>query len=297
MRILLLCLTLSLFTANSWAQTATPTTDEDKAFYSLGVMLGQNIGVFNLSEKELSFVLLGLQDKTRGKENAEFSAFQEKLRGIAQERMKAQASKEEAKGKAFLTAESKKPGATSTKSGLVFTHTKVGSGASPKATDKVKVHYRGTLLDGTEFDSSFKRNKPAEFPLNRVIPCWTEGVQLMKVGGKARLVCPAKIAYGERGTPGIPPNSTLIFEVELLEIMAAPAKPAAKPAAPKINIKPAAKPAVKVVPAAKPAAKPVAKPAAKPAVKVVPAAKPAAPAAKPAVKVIPAAKPAAPAAK
>jgi FKBP-type peptidyl-prolyl cis-trans isomerase FkpA len=294
MRTLLLCLTLSLFTANSWAQTATPTTDEDKAFYSLGVMLGQNIGVFNLSEKELSFVILGLQDKTRGKENAEFAAFQEKLRGIAQERMKAQAAKEEAKGKAFLSGEAKRPGATTTKSGLVITHTKMGTGASPKATDKVKVHYRGTLIDGTEFDSSFKRNKPAEFPLNRVIPCWTEGVQLMKLGGKARLVCPAKIAYGERGTPGIPPNSTLIFEVELLEIVAAPAKPAAKPAAPKINIKPAAKP---VAPAAKPVA-PAAKPAAPAAKPAAPAAKPAAPAAKPAAKpAAPAAKPAAPAAK
>jgi FKBP-type peptidyl-prolyl cis-trans isomerase FkpA len=133
----------------------------NKAFYSLGVMLAQNIGAFYLSEKELSFVVLGLQDKTRGKENAEFSAFQEKLGGIAQERMKAQATKSEAEGKNFLDSEGKKPGATTTKSGLVITHTKVGTGPTPKATDKVKVHYRGTLINGTEFDSSFKRNKPA----------------------------------------------------------------------------------------------------------------------------------------
>ena len=268
MRILLFCLSFCLIAQNALAEAPAPKTDDEKAFYALGVMLGQNISVFNLSEKELSFVMLGLKEKTLGKERADLSAFQEKLRGIAQERMKAQAAKSEAEGKNFLASEAKKPGAVATESGLVFTSTKQGTGASPKATDKVKVHYRGTLIDGTEFDSSFKRNKPAEFPLNRVIPCWTEGVQKMKVGGKARLVCPAKIAYGERGTPGIPPNSTLIFEVELLEIMAA--APAPKPA-PKVNVKkpvaaPAAKPAAKPVaaPAAKPAAKPVAAPAAKP---------------------------------
>ena len=233
MRTLLFCLSLSLIAQSALAETAAPKTDDEKAFYALGVMLGQNISVFNLTEKELSYVVLGLKEKTRGKENADLSAFQEKLRGIAQERMKAQAAKSEAEGQNFLAAEAKKPGATATKSGLVFTTLKPGTGATPKATDKVKVHYRGTLIDGTEFDSSFKRNKPAEFPLNRVIPCWTEGVQKMKVGGKARLVCPAKIAYGERGTPGIPPNSTLIFEVELLEIMAAAAPKVAPKAAPK----------------------------------------------------------------
>jgi FKBP-type peptidyl-prolyl cis-trans isomerase FkpA len=105
-------------------------------------------------------------------------------------------------------------------SGLVYKSLKEGSGASPAATDVVKVHYRGTLQDGTEFDSSHKRGQPAEFPLNRVIKCWTEGVQKMKVGGKAQLTCPPGIAYGERGTPGgpIPPNATLNFEVELLGI-------------------------------------------------------------------------------
>jgi FKBP-type peptidyl-prolyl cis-trans isomerase FkpA len=104
--------------------------------------------------------------------------------------------------------------------GLVYKSIKDGSGAQPVATDVVKVHYRGTLQDGTEFDSSHKRGQPAEFPLNRVIKCWTEGVQKMKVGGKAQLTCPPGIAYGERGTPGgpIPPNATLNFEVELLGI-------------------------------------------------------------------------------
>jgi FKBP-type peptidyl-prolyl cis-trans isomerase FkpA len=121
---------------------------------------------------------------------------------------------------AVLKAAAAEPGATVTSTGLVYRSLKDGAGASPSATDVVKVHYRGTFPDGREFDSSFKRNAPAEFPLNRVIPCWTEGVQKMKVGGKAKLTCPSAIAYGARGTPGgpIPPNATLVFEIELLGI-------------------------------------------------------------------------------
>jgi FKBP-type peptidyl-prolyl cis-trans isomerase FkpA len=113
----------------------------------------------------------------------------------------------------------KEKGAVVTPSGLVYRALREGKGASPTAADIVKVHYRGTLANGTEFDSSYKRNEPAQFPLGGVIPCWTEGVQRMKVGGKAQLVCPAAIAYGARGAGGvIPPNATLKFEVELLEI-------------------------------------------------------------------------------
>ncbi len=109
--------------------------------------------------------------------------------------------------------------AVTTKSGLVYQSLKDGSGAVPAATDTVKVHYRGTFLDGREFDSSYKRGEPTEFPLNRVIPCWTEGVQLMKPGGKAKLTCPPAIAYGERGAGTvIPPNATLNFEVELVSV-------------------------------------------------------------------------------
>lgn len=109
--------------------------------------------------------------------------------------------------------------ATTTRSGLVYQSLKEGNGASPAATDTVKVHYRGTFLDGREFDSSYKRGEPTEFPLNRVIACWTEGVQLMKPGGKARLTCPPAIAYGERGAGGvIPPNATLNFEIELVSV-------------------------------------------------------------------------------
>jgi len=118
-----------------------------------------------------------------------------------------------------LAKASKEKGAVVTSSGLVYLSLKDGTGASPVSSDLVKVHYKGTLTDGKEFDSSYKRGEPATFPLNRVIPCWTEGVQRMKVGGKAKLTCPSAIAYGERGAgDAIPPNATLLFEVELLSI-------------------------------------------------------------------------------
>jgi FKBP-type peptidyl-prolyl cis-trans isomerase FkpA len=120
---------------------------------------------------------------------------------------------------ATTAAAAKEPGAAVSSTGLVYRAIKEGSGASPKASDTVKVHYRGTLPDGKEFDSSYKRGEPIEFPLSRVIPCWTEGVQRMKVGGKAKLTCPPQIAYGANGAGGvIPPNATLLFEVELLGI-------------------------------------------------------------------------------
>ena len=116
-------------------------------------------------------------------------------------------------------AAAKEPGAVVTASGLVYRPLTEGNGARPGPTDTVKVHYRGTLPDGKEFDSSYKRGQPIEFPLDRVIKCWTEGVQRMQVGGKAKLTCPSTIAYGERGAGGvIPPNATLLFEVELLGI-------------------------------------------------------------------------------
>ena len=119
----------------------------------------------------------------------------------------------------FAQMAAKESGAKVTSSGLVFRSLQDGQGASPTATDKVKVHYRGTFPDGKEFDSSYKRNQAIEFPLNGVIPCWTEGVQLMKIGGKAKLTCPPNIAYGARGAGGvIPPNATLQFEVELIAI-------------------------------------------------------------------------------
>ena len=123
-------------------------------------------------------------------------------------------------GTANANAQNTAKAERTTASGIAITTLQAGKGEQPKASDTVKVHYRGTLVDGKEFDSSYKRGQPTSFPLQRVIPCWTEGVQTMKVGEKARLVCPSKLAYGSRGIPGtIPPDATLVFEVELLEIL------------------------------------------------------------------------------
>jgi FKBP-type peptidyl-prolyl cis-trans isomerase FkpA/FKBP-type peptidyl-prolyl cis-trans isomerase FklB len=130
------------------------------------------------------------------------------------------ADKERKAGEAYLAKAASEKGATKTPSGIVIQAMKDGKGASPKETDSVKVHYHGTLTDGTVFDSSVQRGEPATFPLAQVIPCWTEGVQHIKVGGKSRLVCPASLAYGDRGAPPkIKPGATLVFEVELIEIV------------------------------------------------------------------------------
>ena len=141
------------------------------------------------------------------------------MQALAQSRRAAVVDKQAKDGEAFADAAAKEKGAVKTSSGLVFIPLVQGKGASPKAEDKVKVHYVGKLPSGQEFDSSIGRGAPAEFPLNGVIKCWTEGLQKMKVGGKARLVCPSAIAYGENGTGPIPPKATLNFEVELLDIV------------------------------------------------------------------------------
>ncbi len=142
-----------------------------------------------------------------------------KVRDFAMAKAKEKAAAEAAKATVFVEQALKEPGAVKTPSGMVYIEQKKGTGASPKATDTVKVHYKGTLVDGKVFDSSYDRGEPAQFPLNGVIPCWTEGVQKMAVGGKAKLICPPAIAYGDRGSPPvIPPGATLVFEVELLEV-------------------------------------------------------------------------------
>ncbi len=196
-------------------------TDEDKAFYSFGNNLSQQLGGLNLSEHELDMLKAGLTDgilKRPAKVDAK--QWQPKFQEIAKSRVTAHAEAEKKAGVEFAEKAAKEKGATKTTSGLVYQEIKAGTGESPKPTDKVKVHYKGTLINGTVFDSSIERGQPATFGLNQVIKCWTEGLQLMKVGGKARLICPSDIAYGDQGhPPTIPPGSTLVFEVELLEIV------------------------------------------------------------------------------
>ena len=196
-------------------------TDDQKVLYALGVMLGRNVANLNIAPAELELVKRGLADGATGKKPAvEIEQYAPKIQAFAQSRAAAQAVAEKGKAQAFRDAAAKEAGAVTTNSGLVFTSLKAGTGKSPSGTDTVRVHYRGTLTDGTEFDSSYKRGQPIEFPLNGVIACWTEGVQKMKVGEKAKLVCPSDIAYGDRGAPpAIPGGATLVFEVELLDIV------------------------------------------------------------------------------
>ncbi len=195
------------------------TTDEQKTIYAVGLAMSRQLGQLGLSDGELDLVKRALSDAASGKPAVDIDVFGPKIDALVQSRQGGLASKEKAAGAAYAAKAAAAPGAVkSATSGLVYRELKAGTGASPKATDKVKVHYRGTLLNGTEFDSSYKRNAPTEFPLNGVIPCWTEGVQKMKVGGKSALVCPADIAYGDAGRPGIPGGATLLFDVELLSI-------------------------------------------------------------------------------
>jgi FKBP-type peptidyl-prolyl cis-trans isomerase FkpA len=198
-----------------------PMTDDDKIIYSLGLSVYKSLGQFDLSPAELEIVKQALTDAAANKPAVDINTYGPKIETFAGARASRVASKEKASSAAYLTKAAAEPGAEKTDSGLIYKELRAGTGASPKATDTVKVNYRGTLVNGTEFDSSYKRNEPAQFPLNGVIRCWTEGVQKIKVGGKAQLVCPSDLAYGDQGRPSIPGGATLIFEVELLEIAAA----------------------------------------------------------------------------
>jgi FKBP-type peptidyl-prolyl cis-trans isomerase FkpA len=199
-------------------------TDEQKSIYAFGVAVGQQLGSqtkqIRLTPEELELFDRGFDDGMAGKTPAvEIAQYDQQFQQLAKTRLEAGAAEARQKDAEFLAAAEKEPGAVKTGSGLVFRTLTPGQGASPKASDTVRVHYQGTLTDGKVFDSSIQRGEAAEFALNGVIPCWTEGVQLMKVGEKARLVCPSTIAYGERGAgTDIPPNATLVFEVELLEV-------------------------------------------------------------------------------
>ena len=193
-------------------------TDDQKIVYAVGLSMAQQLSQLGLSRAELEIVKQALTDSAAGKPAEDLNTWGPKINSFAQARATRAAAAEKANSKAFLDAAAAEPGATRAASGLVYRELAAGTGPSPKATDKVRVNYRGTLTNGTEFDSSYKRNTPLEIPLNQVIPCWTEGMQKMKVGGKAKLVCPSDIAYGDQGRPGIPPGATLVFEVELLGI-------------------------------------------------------------------------------
>ena len=208
MRTLSLVLTLLFVAAVADAAAAPPElkTEEQKTFYALGLVLAQNLGAFALNATELEIVKAGLTDGVTNKDKkVDLQTYGPKIQELQRTRVTAAAVPERKAGQAYVEKAAAEKGAIKTPSG---------------ATDKVNMHYQGTLTDGTVFDSSIQRGEPITFPLNGVIKCWTEGVQQMKVGGKSRLVCPADTAYGDRGAPPkIKPGATLVFEVELLEIV------------------------------------------------------------------------------
>jgi FKBP-type peptidyl-prolyl cis-trans isomerase FkpA/FKBP-type peptidyl-prolyl cis-trans isomerase FklB len=196
-------------------------SEDDKTLYALGLAVAPQLSGFNLSASELAIVEAGLADGVLNRQKkVELNDYRPKIQQLAQARAAAVAAVEKQAAEEFLKKAAAEKGAKKTDSGLIYVELKPGTGEQPKATDKVKVHYQGTLTDGTVFDSSIQRGQPATFPLNGVIKCWTEGVQLMKVGGKSKLICPSDIAYGDRGSPPkIKPGAALVFEVELLEIV------------------------------------------------------------------------------
>jgi FKBP-type peptidyl-prolyl cis-trans isomerase FkpA len=211
----------------SFAASAQPKTDEEKTLYAIGYLVGsRNLGPLSLKPEEMKMVERGISDGAQGKKAAtDVEAQMEKVNAFAQGRSSAASDKEKAAGREYAEKAAKEAGAKKIdvdlgggrKSFLVYKTIKPGDGPSPAPSEKVKVNYEGRLTNGTIFDSSFKRGQPAEFPLNGVIKCWTEGVQRMKVNEKARLTCPSDVAYGDHGhPPTIPGGATLVFDVELL---------------------------------------------------------------------------------
>ncbi len=194
-------------------------TDDERIIYALGLSIYQSISQFDLSPREVDLVKQALSDAAAKKPAEDLNTWGPRIQGLAQARAGRVAEQEKTASNAYLQKAAAEPGAVKTPSGLVYRELRAGTGTSPKPTDTVKVNYRGTLVNGTEFDSSYSRNQPAEFPLNHVIPCWTEGLQMMKVGGKAILACPSDLAYGDQGRPSIPGGAALIFEIELLDIV------------------------------------------------------------------------------
>jgi FKBP-type peptidyl-prolyl cis-trans isomerase FkpA len=198
-----------------------PKTDDEKTVYAIGVAISRSLEVFALSPTEVELVVSGLRDGIAKKEEVKVEEKQMDMQKLALARRDVAAAGAAKKGADYLENAAKESGAVKSPSGLVYVPVKEGTGASPGVTDQVSVLYTGKLVDGTVFDSSAKHgNNPVTFPLNGVIPCWTEGVQKMKVGGKSKLVCPSDLAYGDDGRPPtIKPGATLVFEVELLDIV------------------------------------------------------------------------------
>ncbi|HCC49353.1 MAG TPA: peptidylprolyl isomerase [Elusimicrobia bacterium] len=236
--------------APAGAADASGLNEDQKTLYFLGQAVSAKIKQFEFTADEARYIVQGFSENLSGEKSKTDETYGMKLNAYLAKKQEAIVAKQKEAAKPFLEKMEKETGAQKLPSGVVYIPVKEGAGASPTAADMVKVHYHGTFPDGKVFDSSVDRGSPAEFPLGGVIPCWTEGVQKIKVGGKAKLVCPSDTAYGDQGAGGtIPGGATLVFEVELLEILkdnpmammgekpAKEAKKAAKPAAKKAAAK------------------------------------------------------------
>jgi len=195
-------------------------TENQKTLYAIGMIISNQLQTFALSEEELAPIVQGMMDGIKGEPSqVDMGIYEAKINELVAERSAIVAAKEAAASNSYLEQFESDQSIVKTASGALVKMLEEGTGETPGAADTVMVHYEGTLIDGTVFDSSLSRGSPATFPLSGVIPCWTEGLQKIKVGGKAQLICPANTAYGERGVPPkIGPGATLIFEVNLLEI-------------------------------------------------------------------------------
>jgi len=223
MKRFLVPLVLAAFVGGGVAHAADPElkTDDDKTRYALGMVIANQLAAFKLTPAELDLVKAGLSDGVAGKTGkVDLETFGPKIQPLAQQRRAAGAAEEKKKGKEYLDKIAANSKIKKLDAGILLETVAEGTGASPTATDNVKVNYKGTTIDGHVFDSSEKHGGPATFKLDQVVKCWSQGLQFMKVGGKAKLYCPSDAAYGDRGQGAdIPPGATLVFDVELLEIV------------------------------------------------------------------------------
>uniref|UniRef100_A0A831UC81 Peptidyl-prolyl cis-trans isomerase n=1 Tax=Geobacter metallireducens TaxID=28232 RepID=A0A831UC81_GEOME len=218
MRVLVMTMILVLGAVQAFAAAALK-TEEQKTLYGVGLVIARQLAVFNLTPRELKLVKQGITDGVRGrKPRVDFAEYSKKSQEMGIARRDAYGKKLEAGNEEFMRKKAGRPGAVKTTSGLIYRSLKEGAGSSPGEKDIVTLHYTSTLIDGREMDSSFKRGKPDEAPLDEFLKCLTEGVQMMKPGGRAKIICPAESGFGKEGSGVIPPNAVLVFDVQLLGV-------------------------------------------------------------------------------
>ena len=203
----------------TYAEQAKIETEDDRTLYAFGMMIAARMPKFNPTPEQIDMIMAGLKDGLQGKEpRVELADYAEKMDPFFQKRMAEASAAEMEAGARFRAEMAEQAGAVTSDTGVIYIELEAGSGEQPTDGDSVKVLYEGTLRDGTVFDSSIARGEPATFQVDAVVPCFAEGLKKMKAGGKATLVCPPEQAYGNRGTPRIPPGATISFEVQLLEV-------------------------------------------------------------------------------